>query len=59
MSVDASTLHVPDEYANAQALGYQERRRGEADHSQIRFVALAERATHALCQQDPYMQFSG
>src|ERR1700732_2995009 len=50
MSIDGSTLDVPDEQANAQAFGYPQGGRGEAAYPQIRFVALAECATHALCQ---------
>ena len=50
MSIDGSTLDVPDEQANAQAFGYAQGGRGEAAYPQIRFVALAECATHALCQ---------
>ncbi|MGF6920646.1 hypothetical protein OKW28_004843 [Paraburkholderia sp. 40] len=44
------TLDVPDEQANAQAFGYAQGGRGEAAYPQIRFVALAECATHALCE---------
>ena len=50
ISIDGSTLDVPDEQANAQAFGYPQGGRGEAAYPQIRFVALAECATHALCQ---------
>jgi len=50
MSIDGSTLDVPDEQANAHAFGYPSGGRGEAAYPQIRFVALAECATHALCQ---------
>jgi hypothetical protein len=50
MSVDGSTLDVPDEQANAKAFGYAQGGRGEAAYPQIRFVALVECATHALCQ---------
>ncbi|KWB89413.1 hypothetical protein [Burkholderia ubonensis] len=44
------TLDVPDEQANAKAFGYVQGGRGEAAYPQIRFVALAECATHALRQ---------
>jgi hypothetical protein len=50
MSVDGSTLDVPDEQVNAQAFGYAQGGRGEGAYPQIRFVALAECATHALCE---------
>jgi hypothetical protein len=50
MSVDGSTLDVPDEKVNAEAFGYARGGRGEAAYPQIRFVALAECATHALCE---------
>jgi hypothetical protein len=50
MSVDGSTLDVPDEKVNADAFGYAQGARGEAAYPQIRFVALAECATHALCR---------
>jgi hypothetical protein len=49
MSIDGSTLDVPDEKVNAEAFGYAQGGRGEAAYPQIRFVALAECATHALC----------
>lgn len=50
MSVDGSTLDMPDEQVNAQAFGYAKGGRGEGAYPQIRFVALAECATHALCE---------
>src|SRR6202048_250276 len=49
MSIDGSTLDVPDEQANAQAFGYAQGGRGEAAHPQIRFVAWGVGATTALC----------
>lgn len=48
MSVDGSTLDVPDEQVNAQAFGYAQGGRGEGAYPQIRFVALAECATRAV-----------
>jgi hypothetical protein len=50
VSVDGSTLDMPDEQVNAQAFGYAKGGRGEGAYPQIRFVALAECATHALCE---------
>jgi len=35
---------------STQAVGYPSGGRGEAAYPQIRFVALAECATHALCR---------
>jgi hypothetical protein len=55
MGIDGSTLDVPDEQVDAQAFGYPSGGRGEAAYPQIRFVALAECATHALCR----IQMSG
>ena len=50
MSIDGSTLAVPDEKANAEAFGYPGGGRGDAAFPQIRFVALAESGTHTLCK---------
>jgi hypothetical protein len=54
MSIDGSTLPVPDERANAQTLGLSGRPTYEADRSRIRLVALAERAARAVSGRSVY-----
>jgi len=48
MAIDGSTLDVADEKANAQYYGYPGASRGSAAYPQLRFVALAECATHVM-----------
>ena len=48
VSIDGSSLDVPDELANHQAFGKQETPRGECAFPQIRFVSLVENGTHVL-----------
>ena len=48
VSIDGSSLDVPDELANHQAFGKQATPRGECAFPQIRFVSLVENGTHVL-----------
>jgi len=48
VSVDGSTLEVPDTQANAQAFGRPHNQKGPGGYPQIRFVTLAENGTHVL-----------
>ena len=48
MSLDGSTLDVPDTAANAQAFGRPGASRGKAAYPQLRFVSLVENGTHVL-----------
>jgi hypothetical protein len=48
VSIDGSSLDVPDEQANHEAFGKQETSRGECAFPQIRFVSLVENGTHVL-----------
>jgi len=48
VSLDGSTLDVPDEAENRAAFGKQASARGETAFPQIRFVALVENGTHVL-----------
>jgi hypothetical protein len=48
VSIDGSSLDLPDELANQQAFGKQEASRGETAFPQIRFVSLVENGTHVL-----------
>jgi len=48
VSIDGSSLDLPDESANQQAFGKQEASRGECAFPQIRFVSLVENGTHVL-----------
>jgi len=48
VSLDGSTLDVPDEEENTQAFGRPGASRGASAYPQIRFVALVENGTHVL-----------
>lgn len=48
VSLDGSSLDVPDEYGNAGEFGRQVSPRGETAFPQIRFVSLMENGTHVL-----------
>lgn len=48
VSLDGSTLDVPDEAENRAAFGKHEAGRGEAAFPQIRFVGLVENGTHVI-----------
>lgn len=48
VSMDGSSLDVPDEAGNAQTFGKQSSPRGETAFPQIRFVSLLENGTHVL-----------
>jgi len=48
VSLDGSTLAVPDTQRNAQAFGRPSNQKGEGGFPQIRFVSLAEIGTHVL-----------
>ena len=48
VSIDGSSLDVPDEQANHEAFGKQNTSRGECAFPQIRFVSLVENGTHVL-----------
>jgi hypothetical protein len=48
VSLDGSTLEVPDTHANAEAFGRPHNHKGQGGFPQIRFVALAENGTHVL-----------
>ncbi|MGO9010263.1 MAG: IS4 family transposase, partial [Bryobacteraceae bacterium] len=48
VSLDGSTLAVPDTQRNAQAFGRPRNHRGQGGYPQIRFVSLAENGTHVL-----------
>jgi hypothetical protein len=48
VSLDGSTLDVPDEEGNTQAFGRPGASRGASAYPQIRFVALVENGTHVL-----------
>jgi hypothetical protein len=56
VSIDGSTMEVPDEAANDQAFGRPGASRGESAFPQLRFVSLVENGTHVLfgTQQGPY-----
>jgi len=56
VSVDGSTLEVPDEAANDEAFGRPGASRGMSAFPQLRFVALVENGTHVLfgTQLGPY-----
>jgi hypothetical protein len=56
MALDGSTLEVADEKANAMHYGYPGASRGFAAYPRLRFVALAECATHVMtgAQMGPY-----
>ena len=56
VSLDGSTLDVPDTKANAPVFGRQEVARGHAAFPQIRVVSLVENGTHVLfgSQWGPY-----
>lgn len=53
MSIDGSTLDMPDEVANAEHFGYPSASRGSSAFPQLRFVAMAECGTHTLCHANP------
>ncbi len=53
MTIDGSTLDMPDEAANAKAFGYPAASRGSSAFPQLRFVAMAECGTHTLCYANP------
>jgi len=48
VSLDGSSLDVPDEAENREAFGKHETPRGEAAFPKIRFVALVENGTHVV-----------
>ena len=48
VSLDGSTLEVPDTRANAEAFGRPHNHKGKGGYPQIRFVSLAENGTHVL-----------
>ena len=48
VSLDGSTLEVPDTQANAEAFGRPHNHKGPGGFPQIRFVSLAENGTHVL-----------
>ena len=48
VSLDGSTLAVPDTQRNAEAFGRPRTHRGQGGYPQIRFVSLAENGTHIL-----------
>ena len=48
VSLDSSTLDVPDEAANREAFAKHDTPRGETAFPQIRFVALVENGTHVI-----------
>lgn len=48
VSLDGSTLEVPDTQRNAEAFGRPSNQKGDGGYPQIRFVALGEIATHVL-----------
>lgn len=48
VSLDGSTLDVPDTRANAETFGRPHNHKGQGGFPQIRFVALAENGTHVL-----------
>jgi len=48
VSIDGSTLDVPDEAANREAFPKQESSRGEVAFPQVRFVGLVENGTHVI-----------
>jgi hypothetical protein len=48
VSLDGSTLEVPDTRANAEAFGRPHNHKGQGGYPQIRFVSLAENGTHVL-----------
>jgi hypothetical protein len=48
VSLDGSTLDVPDEAENGAAFGRQAGRRGESAFPTIRFLSLVENGTHVL-----------
>lgn len=48
VSIDGSTLDIPDEKENEQAFGRPGASRGESAFPQVRFVSLAENGTHVL-----------
>jgi hypothetical protein len=48
VSLDGSTLDIPDEAENRKAFGKHETPRGETAFPQIRFVGLVENGTHVI-----------
>lgn len=56
VSIDGSSLDVPDEAENRMAFGKQATARGECAFPKIRFVALVENGTHVIfgSQMDSY-----
>ena len=48
VAIDGSTLDISDEKVNAQHYGYPSTSRGSTAYPQLRFVALAECATHVI-----------
>jgi hypothetical protein len=48
VSLDGSTLEVPDTQRNAQAFDRPHNQKGEGGYPQIRFVSLVENGTHVL-----------
>ena len=58
VSLDGSTLDVPDEEANAAAFGRPPSSRGRSAYPKLRFVSLAECGTHVLfaSSEGPYRE---
>ncbi len=56
VSIDGSTLDVPDEARNSKAFGRHSAHRGKSAFPKLRFVALVECGTHVLfgAAQGPY-----
>jgi hypothetical protein len=52
VSIDGSTLDVPDTQENLAYFGRQDSDRGQAAFPQLRFVSLCENGPHAICLAD-------
>ena len=48
VSLDGSTLEVPDTHRNSEAFGRPQNQKGTGGYPQIRFVSLLENGTHVL-----------
>ena len=53
VTLDGSTLDIPDEAANREVFGLPGASRGESAYPQLRFVALLENGTHILFAARP------
>jgi hypothetical protein len=53
MTIDGSTLEMPDESANARHYGYPGASRGSPAFPQLRFAAMVECGAHTLCYANP------